>query len=226
MKKILVGIGFIFFLAILIILLLAIKTRQEIRRKAAVPGGTASITLSPGSTALTTGQPVTLTLAATIPQSSVDGIQIVATVTGAVPVDFTYHPAILSGLSIIPVVVEELADGKKIKVAFVTKDPNTPLISNTIISIGTFTFTPNQKGSIKIQFDTTYSKIAQHQTTKDILGIPASYMYTIVPPNYCSGPDGSRCEYTVCTPCTGRLCPKNPCRERIGVCRGNVCGPR
>lgn len=43
--------------------------------------------------------------------------------------------------------------------------------------------------------------------------------------NYCAGADGTSCTYMSCTSCTGRLCPKNPCREVVGVCNNHVCGP-
>ena len=98
--------GFIFgslflLLGTLAMVIIATQKPQELRQKAAVPGGPAALILSPSSKDFPVGSPISLTLSANIADKIVDGFQIFANFSGNFPVDLSFKPASISGLMLI-----------------------------------------------------------------------------------------------------------------------------
>lgn len=162
--------------AALFIFFFAARGQQELRRKAAVPGGPANIVLSPGSSTIPAGAS-TIELVASIAGLSVDGFQIVAKFTGGVPSDIGFVPTLPSGLGVARNEFSSIADGKELKLAFITIDPSAPFTLTGPIALGKFQFTAPSSGTMDITFDLTLSKITQNKTTTDLLAYPSTYSY-------------------------------------------------
>lgn len=177
-KLFIAAVGFIVLSIALVAILYAVRKNQELRRKAAVPGGPASIIISPSSKDFPIGTPITLTLSANIVDKIVDGFQVSASFSGNLPTDLSFKPASISGLILAKNTLENASGGKMLKLAFLTQNPSQPYANSSFISLGQITMTPREAGTITITYDTTLTKIAQNKTAQDIVNIPQEQKYT------------------------------------------------
>ena len=179
--------GFIFgslflLLGTLAMVIIATQKPQELRQKAAVPGGPAALILSPSSKDFPVGSPISLTLSANIADKIVDGFQIFANFSGNFPVDLSFKPASISGLMLIKNTFESTDSGKILKLAFVTEDPSQPYSNTSFITLGHISMFSKEQGTVVISYNTTLTKIAQNQTAQDIVDIPQEQTYTFSSP--------------------------------------------
>ncbi|MBU1326791.1 S-layer homology domain-containing protein [Patescibacteria group bacterium] len=181
-KLLLAAVGFIALSIALVVTLYAVRKNQELRRKAAVPGGPASIVLSPSSKDFPIGTPVALTLSANIVDKAVDGFQVSASFSGNLPADLSFEPASISGLILAKNTLESANGGKILKLAFLTQNPSQPYANISFITLGQIAMTPREAGTITITYDTTLTKIAQNKTAQDIVNIPQEQTYIFTPP--------------------------------------------
>ena len=177
-------------IVVLIILILGatfgvyqVKRVQRVLPRAAVPGGPASILITPSSE-ITANQPSTLLFSASTQNLPVDGFQIIAKISGTLPADISFQPASPSGLQVISSSLTPDSNQNLIlKMAYITTDPQSPFVASTPISLGQLKFTAPPSGNMVVSFDNVFSKISQNQTTQDILGLPQDATYTFTLPN-------------------------------------------
>ncbi|MBI4066473.1 hypothetical protein HY411_02040 [Candidatus Gottesmanbacteria bacterium] len=169
-------------LAAIIITVVGVRMNQELRRKAATPGGTASIFLTPSSTTIVEGTNAIVTLTSSIQSSAIDGFQVVADVTGTIPGDFSFDPVVPTGLRLVVSILETSGSGRKFKLAYTTQDPHTPFVMTGFVTLGTFQWSAPAAGSLTVAFDQELTKIVQTETTSDILTFPSPETYAFVPP--------------------------------------------
>lgn len=168
--------------------ILAVRQSQEMRRKAAVPGGSAYLTLSPGSTTLPPNTSQEILFTSSIQQNMIDGIQIVANITGDIPPDMQFIPSVPSEFRLITNTLESSGSGKILRLVFLTNQPQTPYANTNPIQIGKLTFTSPDSGTLSIAFDQTLSKIMQNQEAQDVLQIPSDAVYTFLLPTPSTSP--------------------------------------
>lgn len=140
----------------------------------------APITLNPSGGSLTPGANGSIVLRAATGGAAVDGFQVFLDVSGSVPGNIAFTPTDLTsrGLKSIISTLDTTSSGKLLRLLFITSDPTTPFTSATAIDLGTFTFTSPSSGQMVFTFDTTRTKITQHDTTLNIVSIPAPATYT------------------------------------------------
>ena len=174
----LVALGIFFF---------ASQKPQEIRQKAAVPGGSASVMLSPKSRTIIQGAKTSILLSASILNTSVDGFQVVASISGKIPADITFIPTIPIGMRQIGGTLTAIQEGKQIQLAYITDNPESqPFLDPNFITLGSLVFTAPGSGDMTVSFDPTLSKIHQHSEQNlpgsDILDLPEEQTYSFTPP--------------------------------------------
>ena len=169
-------------MAALALTMVAVQQRQDIRQKAASPTGTASIQITPNASTMLAGSPQTLILSALTPSLSVDGFQIIATLSGTIPSDIAFQPATIDGTHVLmPSLNKTSTNSATLTFAIVTADPQTPITAG-LTNLGQLTFTAPSTGNLTISFDQTYSKILQNKTVQDVLRFPQNTTYTFVAP--------------------------------------------
>lgn len=180
------SLGFLLLLAAgLGVVLYGVQFAQDIRNRAAVPGGIASVSLTPASRTWTAGERVQASLTATIVGRPINGVQVSGVMTGTVPGDFTFVPATPPGLTLATLnTTDPVSNGRLLRVAFITKDPMLPFVSTEPVVLGTMSFTAPSSGALTLAFDWTLTKIIKNDAvvTDDIVGIPVDVTYTFVPP--------------------------------------------
>lgn len=158
--------------------LLIVKKNQEVRRRAMTPAGTATISLNPGTSSLPAGTSQQIAVSADTKGDAVDGFQIVVNITGSVPTDLTFIPEPPTGLQAIANTAEDITNGKKYKIAFLTADPLVPYTSSGLVELGKFTFTSPATGDMTVTYDQTISKIVKNQTSEDIAATEENVTYS------------------------------------------------
>ena len=159
-----------------------LNTSQELRQKAASLTGTETIVVSPSHNTTLVDQPVTVTFAANVTNKPIDGIQIVATLVGAVPANITFTPTTNAQLDVVRNTLVDTDTGKRLEYLTITQSPLIPLQKTGLMTLGTLTFTPQQAGSFTINFDKNLTKITSNQTAEDIVAIPEQAIYTFLSP--------------------------------------------
>lgn len=156
---------------------------QELRQKAAVPTGTEKIVLSPSGHTYIIGQPLSIVLSANLTNTPVDGIQVVATIAGTLPSNLSFQMASISGMTCVRHLFTTTPTGKRLELACLTNNPQTPLTTLGLVTLGTFTGKITRAGSMTISYDTKLTKIPKNQTAQDIVNIPqtATYIFPEVP---------------------------------------------
>src|SRR3990167_7040545 len=126
-KLILPALAIFVLLGGLIMAFIATRQNQDIRRKAATPTGTATISLNPGSSTLvdSPGNQY-IALDAHTTSQMVDGIQIVATISGTIPQDFVFQADTPPGMQIILNQFTVSGDTATLRFAVITQDTNVP----------------------------------------------------------------------------------------------------
>ena len=121
--------------------------------------------------------PMSLKLATPRIATPLDGIQIVATFTGVIPSDLSFSPTTIPQLDFVVNKLEDTANGKRLTLALVTKDPTQPLNLETP-QLGTINFTaPATKGTLTITFDPIRSIFAENSSSQDVLATPETFRY-------------------------------------------------
>lgn len=174
--------------AVLVIGLVAglgiLKYSQDLRQKAAVSTGTATLTLSPSGNDLPAGQKATVDILFNSQTDSVDGVQIEAVVGGTVPSDIAFSPATVAGLNTIVQTFEPESSGssnKKLVLAMLTSNPTQPYTTNsTQVKLGTLTFTAPASGSMTVTFNSTATLSTKNGTGADILKTPTNRTFNFV----------------------------------------------
>jgi len=177
-KLILPALAIFVLLGGLIMAIILTKQNQDIREKAATPSGTTSIVLSPGTGNLAAGSQATIAINANTGSLSIDGFQVIATVSGTIPTDLQFVPFVPTGMQQL---LSSLSAGvtRTLKLAYVTQDTQAPFSAGST-SLGQFKFTVPASGTMTITFDNDLTKIAQNQTSQDVLAIPTPATYTFL----------------------------------------------
>lgn len=154
----------------------------ELREKAAIPQGSASIELDPGELeeGILKGTSVSLKLTTRV-STPTDGFQVVANFTGTVPSDLQFNPDTPAGLELAYVNLSDTDTGKQLQAVYVSQNPTQP-VGSPADPLGTITFTSPGSGTLTISFDPLKSIIAENQTSQDVLTTPASYRYSFISP--------------------------------------------
>lgn len=166
----------------LITALFAVQKVQELRNKAAVPQGTASIELDPGEMeeGILKDTPVSLKINTRV-ATPTDGFQVVANFIGTVPPDLKFNPTILTGLELAYVNLSDTSTGKQLQAVYVSQNPLEP-VGSPATPLGTISFTSPGSGTLTISFDPLKSIVAENQSSQDVLTAPASYHYNFITP--------------------------------------------
>ena len=179
-KLILPALAIFVFLGGVILAVLATQKKQSITGEAAVPTGPASISLVPGTSSINQNTPVSIDIKASIPSgNSVDGFQVVATISGTIPVDLNIQPATPSGMTTVLNSVTSSPSGVTLKFAYITQSPSSPF-TGIETNLGKISFTAPGSGVATISFDSLLTKIVENQTSQDIVAFPVSATYTFL----------------------------------------------
>ncbi len=151
---------------------------QDIRNQAATATA-GNLTLTPASSNLTPSQNHTIQIRASSGFEQVHGFQVVANLSGNIPPNIQLTPSDINGLKLAFSSLQDTSNGKQIKLAFITTDPNTPYTSNDFtINLANLTFTAPEQGELNVQIDTSLSKFNHAQSGQNILGLStSSYTY-------------------------------------------------
>ena len=166
------------FIVSLYVIMQAAQQPQELRQKATVPNGPATLFLTPNQSTIVLNSPVKIELAASIPSLTVDGFQIVASFSGTIPAPVRFTSATIPGLTTLKNQIISFPGYTLLKLAYISSDPIVPFQTNSIVSLGTIQFTPKIAGILNIRFDTTHTRILQNGTAKDLVSVPKSYTFT------------------------------------------------
>lgn len=150
---------------------------QDLRRGAAT--NLAEFVFVPGSGNITPGSTQEILITVNTKNYQVDGIQLLANLSGSVPADLTLVPQTVSGLSQVVASLDQSGD-PDLKLAFLTANPSTPFsTNNSSVTVAKLTFTAPTTGQFSINFDTTpVSKITETGTGTNILEPPTALSYT------------------------------------------------
>lgn len=145
-----------------------------------VAGEVAPITLNPSGGSITPSANGTIVLRAGTGGAAVDGFQVFLDISGSLPANLTFTPTDLTsrGLKSIVSTLDTTTSGRLLRLLFITSDPTTPFTSTTPVDLGSFSFTAPASGQMVFTFDTSRTKITQHDTTANIAGIPAPTTYS------------------------------------------------
>ena len=169
-------------LGTLILVIFATQKPQELRQKAATPTGPVELIVSPSTSIVTGGTPASISLSVNIPtQTNIDGFQIIANLSGNIPM-LNYEQPTLPGMTLLKYGLTGTSDTKQLSIVYISDDPLKPYIGQGLISLGKIKFPAPTSGSLTLSFNTTLTKIAENQTTKDIVRVPSPITYTFVPP--------------------------------------------
>lgn len=181
----LIGIGIVLLAGIAVAVFLALS-RQDNRQRASTSTGTASIRfLAPGGTSMVTpNSTATITIQATgTGQSQVDGFQVVANITGSIPTNLSLEPAAIPDLTAVSSSITDVSGGKRLMLAFITKDPQKPFNANgASVTLATLRFTAPTSGTLSISPDPSLSKILQSNTSTDLLGPITNSVFSFTTP--------------------------------------------
>lgn len=160
-------------------------TPQELRNKAAVQNGIASVLLTPSSRSFYKGSRAAVTLTANIPiGKKIDGFQVVIDITGT-NTSVTFQPAPIAGIKIVRSdIVTRPYLGKRFTLMYISSNPLSPYLGSGLVTLGNFTIIPSADGSMTLSFNSTLTKITENMSTQDIVNIPknAVYTFTTIPP--------------------------------------------
>lgn len=178
-------IAFVFFVVSLLVSLYLVSLNQDIRRRAATPTGTATVSLSPstGASFNVSQNQSEILLYLTLGSQSMDGVQLILTATGVIPNNLGFVPETIGGLRLISNKVERSSLQTKLTVSYITTDPKVTFSNSQQILIGRLKFTPTNQGTFSVSFDQTLSKIMRSSDRADILRFPNTYVYTVTNPN-------------------------------------------
>lgn len=177
----------------LILGIVFIQRNQELRQQASTPIGDAllNIQVPPGNLAGNTSHLVEMTVRMRTGQKNIDGIQVVANITGDVPDDLQFLPAQIPGLSIVnpTQIITDTANGKKLTLVLITASPSSPFqLTSNSLSLGNFSFTSPANGSFTITFDQTFTKINENVVGTDLLMTvqPLTLAFEVIEPDVCT----------------------------------------
>lgn len=174
--------GSLILVAILVMILLALKQNQDIRNKAAVQNGPAQLIMTPGSSNVTAGSSFSITLSANTQNLPLDGIQVVVQFSGSVPTNLTFTQTVPTGLKLVRGILRQDSKTTIHELLYTTPDPGSqPFRAESIIPLGIYIGTAPQAGTMTVTFDTNLSKILQNGQVKDILRFPNNQTYAFVP---------------------------------------------
>jgi len=174
--------GFVILITSIAITYVAVKKPQELREKAATPEGSETIFLSPSNNTAYINQSMTVNIMANLTGKTIDGAQIVASISGTIPSNLTYTPATISDLDILTHGLIPTSTGKRWQLLYRSFDVAKPYTGTGLVSLGTLTFTGTESGTMTITFDAALTKIVQNQTTNDIVQLPEPGTYTFIAP--------------------------------------------
>ncbi len=163
---------------------LFLKTNFDNRQQASTLTGTAQFTFqSQTGTTLKPGSTEAIVISASgTGASNVDGFQLIANITGTVPT-MTLEPTQFTQLNSVASSISDTTTGKKLTLAFITKDPQTPFNpNNAVIPLATLRFTVPASGSMSIMVDENYSKVLQSVTGGNLLGVSPAGTFTFANP--------------------------------------------
>ena len=155
---------------------------EELRQKAAVPNGTETIVLSPKNTSYVVGNPIAISLAANLTNIPIDGFQVVADMTGTVPNNLSFQAVSIPGVTCVRNLFTATNMGKRLELACITKNPQTPFTALVLLTFGIITGKVLSQGAMTISWNTTLTKITKNKTAEDIVNIPQQATYTFVNP--------------------------------------------
>jgi len=182
-KRLLAALGIVIVLSILLEASLgAVQKKQNITPKAATPGGSESILLSPKNTSYIVGEPMSIILSANLTNTAIDGFQVVTDITGTVPSDLAFQVASISGVTCIRNQFTTTDAGKRLELAYITTDPQVPFTAQGLTALGTLTGKVSGEGAMTISYNTALTKISKNQTAEDIVDIPQNSTYSFVNP--------------------------------------------
>ncbi len=176
-------------IATVVVALFLVKRSSDNRQRAATSTGTARFlfTIPGGSTSFAAGSQVTMTLSASgTGQSQVDGFQLVANITGAVPSAMTFTPATVNGLTrVLPSAdgtrpaFTDITNGKQLTVVYLGANQTPYNANGGTVTLGTITFTAPENGTITVSIDQTKSKILQTVTGTDLLSLQSPTEFSV-----------------------------------------------
>ncbi len=161
-----------------------LKNNFDLRQQASTLTGTAQFTFqSQSGTTLKPGTVEAITISASgTGASNVDGFQLIANISGNVPA-ITVEPQTFSALNSVASTIVDANGGKKLTLAFITKDPQTPFNpNNAVVPLATLRFTVPASGTMSIAVDENYSKILQSVTGQNLLGVTPTAVFTFANP--------------------------------------------
>ena len=176
----------IFAIGVLIATLLS-QQNQDIRQQASTPSGGAQIQINT-LTYYPPGEQSIVQVGFNTGSYHIDGVQLVFTLSGTIPQDFTFtkDPSLTDFETIITT-----PSPSTYQIAFVTSDPNTPYTtSSSWYTLGTFTFTNPNSGTLNLTFNPDLTKITAHSEspftvsgedvllTPNIYGTPNNYFFS------------------------------------------------
>lgn len=164
----------------LILSVYGISLITNVTQKASSTIGNSMITLSPASGNYVPGKINSVAIAANIPtNNNVDGIQIIANISGISPNLLNFSPVVPSNMKLIYNTISQGASTSSsvLKLIYISNSPTVPVVGS-VYKLGALVFDSTKVNpNVKISFDTTLSKIAQNLTTNDILLPPQTENY-------------------------------------------------
>ena len=109
--------------------------------------------------------------------SDVNGLQVVAEVSGRVPEDITFVPKQIPGLETVIATFDHVDDQLVLKIGFLTPPGGKYIVENSRLDLGSMTFTKPDSGTINFDFSPTLNKILEPKTLNNLLVLPESQSY-------------------------------------------------
>lgn len=158
----------------------------DIRNQAASADAPVSIEFSSTNANFPTNQSSSIQIVANTGQATVDGFQVFATLSGAIPSDIQFNPSSVSGLKFVRGGIGNAnRNGNRVlSFAFVTENPTQPYTSaGQNVVLGTLNFTPTSAGQLSITANKTKSKSIAHGSLAAVLSPIVSKTFTVTASN-------------------------------------------
>ncbi len=145
-----------------------------------VPPSGATLTMPNALIAFPQDVPQTIPLRVNTQSYQVIGVQTFIDIAGNIPADLAFVPASVPGLSNIISEINTTPTGRRLVLAQLA-NPSTPYsTSDSEVTLGSFTFTPDGDGELEFAFDMVSSKIlTSGETTTNILLPPENQTYVL-----------------------------------------------
>lgn len=152
----------------------------DLRRRASLSTGVATLEFTPSTSTLGAGSTTTLDLMLNTQDRLVDGVQAEAVISGTLPSNITFTPATVPGLQTIVQSIDPVQNTRKFTLLMITSNPLQPYTTNSApVKLGTLSFTAPTSGQMSITFDPANTFVTQNNTgATDILKTPTNPTYS------------------------------------------------